>query len=1784
MPTTVDNRVVEMTFNNKQFEQGVATSMSTLDKLKKALNFSSTVSNFDDVTKTFTRFGDNTLGDVAANVDNLSRRFSNWGIVGMEVIKNLTNKAINFVEQALQPITSTLGEINTITLASQGWSKYAEKTQAVQTIMATTAKTWEETAKAQDFTGTQLEFVNKIISELNWLSDETSYSLTDMITNISKFTSRDVDLYTSARALEGVALAAAAAGQSTEKAAMAMRNFADAIGMGYVASRDWMSISLTSIDTVEFKNAAIEAAVAVGTLKKALRNIDGTEVEVAIVNNDKFGTDKETIVNAQNFRDTLSEGWFVNDALLSVLNKYSNAAVLLHDLYDQYGVETVSFMSVFEQLNKGNIKMADAAKELNLPVDVLEQTVETLKSEEYELGLKAFMLGQEAITFGQAITATADATSSKWMNVFELIFGNYEEAKVLWTDLTNALFEMFAAPVETLADALTVWKYLRDDEGATGREILWEGVYRIWDELAKIGPTIIETLEKWNILEPSSNWGQKFFDNTVKFRDSVNEFFDHNWDKALKIIEGIASSFSWIVLTGKDLVHSIVDPIRKTLVPILGEIWDNFDSTTIFAKFNTKLIKLSSTIRTKFAPWFSKRSSAAITSIVELFKSLGNVLSAILNSKVLKGIWEWLKSLVSESADFLSLRFIGFVDFLKKVADKVAEIIPLVDDFISNHFAKIKEFFNSIIPKGRDNLDKAADSLGTFADKFLGLFGRNEEGKLTLFAKVGMAVGGVIEWIGDSVAWLHDNLNNLWPTIKEKFGKLKEYFKPLTDNIKGLFVNLETGEFSLEKFLALFKSGLGAALLLELTQFFGKKGLGGVFKGIASILNGDGLKSLFKKASDGLSSLLEPVKDLFSNNSIDISIVKDLAVSLLILSAACFILASIDDKKIGNVFGVITGAIIEMVSAYAMISRFSDKFESKDKNPLGRLIDGFNMRQQKGTTGSTLIKIAASLLIMAITLKKLSEIQWDHVWQSLGIMTLCLALLVGSAILLDKFAKNGTKIGTGMLLTALSLLVLATMLEKLVDLKWDSIKQGLQGVLATLVVLTICLMILSLANGGAGVAAGGFGLLLGAVALLAIAGVLRTLVGIKWDEIKQGLQGVLLTLAVLTLCLAILSAITFGVGSIAAAVGLMIAAVALVALGLALRSLTGIKWDEIWDGLKGLLIVLGALTACLGILGTFAAFGLGAIAAAAALLIATASLLIIAGAISMLTEYNWEQMAPAVKALSLVLGAVMLALNGLRLFPLGILAGAALALACAGLLLLAESLKILAGIDANGLERGTNAITVCLAAMTKSLRKLKFLGDGALKAGAGIALLAASMLLLPLVFEALGRFSEEEVTLAMSTITKVMTTFGIFGALLGVVSPLLIAGALALTVFSVALIAVGAAVGVISAAIALLRGDLSGAKERIDEVGGWFDELWAKLSGWFASIWESISGWFTQAWTDISGWFSGLWTDITTWFSDLWANIGGWFSDTWNNISTWFSDIWNDVTGWFAGIGKDIGDWFSGVWKDVTGWFSDLWKNISDWFTDLPGNISNWFTDIWDGVTGWFSDLWKNIKDWFSNLWANIGQWISNGWSTFKEAGANTIGGFITGMGEKVRAVGDAAKGVAKSAWNAITGWLQINSPSRVFAKVGAYTVEGFALGMSKNTGMATDSAVQVGENVKSALELALENANSMLENQEPVITPVIDMSNIRAGSRLISSMIGGKFDNGNIGVITDPIKPIAERMANTPSSGLLQNGGNIGAINFTINTQPGQNAEEIADEVMARMNTVLLRGKAAWA
>ena len=367
MSQEVDERVVEMRFDNAQFEKNVHQTMQSLEKLNDSLRLDGAEKGFEKISDASAKVD---FDEMQGALDNLSGKFSAVEVMGVAALSHITRQAIDTGEKLVKSLS--------LDQVTSGWNKYAQKTASVQTIM--------------NATGKSIAKVNGYLEKLMWFSDETSYGFTDMTSALSTLTSTGGSIEKMIPMIMGMANATAYAGKGAAEFQRVIYNLAQSYGTGAIQLIDWKSVEQADVASQQLKQLLIDTGVELGKIKKGA-------------------------VTTGSFDNSLQKKWADREVMEKAFGKYAEFAE-----------------AVKAELDANPNKYHGQAS----------QAIDALADQYDEVTVKAFKAAQEAKSFSEAVDATKDAVSSGWMETFDILFGNYEEAKGFWSDLAEEFWNMFA--------------------------------------------------------------------------------------------------------------------------------------------------------------------------------------------------------------------------------------------------------------------------------------------------------------------------------------------------------------------------------------------------------------------------------------------------------------------------------------------------------------------------------------------------------------------------------------------------------------------------------------------------------------------------------------------------------------------------------------------------------------------------------------------------------------------------------------------------------------------------------------------------------------------------------------------------------------------------------------------------------------------------------------------------------------------------------------------------------------------------------------------------------------------------------------------------------------------------------------------------------------------------------------------------------------------------------------------------------------------------------------------
>lgn len=470
MSKTVDERVVEMRFDNKDFEKNVQTTMSTLDKFKQKLNFNGASKGLENIEKSASKVNMSGLGSA---VETVQAKFSKLEVMSVTALANITNSAVNAGKRIVDALT--------LEPVMSGFQEYETQINAVQTILANTSSK-----------GSTLEDVNKALDELNHYADMTIYNFTEMTKNIGTFTAAGVDLDTSVSAIKGIANLAAVSGSTSQQASTAMYQLSQALAAGTVKLQDWNSVVNAGMGGQVFQDALKETA-----------KVHGVAID-------------KMIKDEGSFRETLKKGWLTSDILTETLSKFTG------DLNEQQ----LKTMGYSEAQIKSIIKMGKTANDAATKVKTFSQLFDTLK----------------------------EAAQSGWTQSWEIIVGDFEEAKSFLTGISDTLSNM----INTSADARN--KVLSDWKDLGGRTAIIDSLKNTFEGLESILKPIHEAFK--DIFPPITAKQLYSFSVGLKKLTSHLKISDTTANNLKETFKGVFSLF--------DIGISAITSFGKGIISVLG--------------------------------------------------------------------------------------------------------------------------------------------------------------------------------------------------------------------------------------------------------------------------------------------------------------------------------------------------------------------------------------------------------------------------------------------------------------------------------------------------------------------------------------------------------------------------------------------------------------------------------------------------------------------------------------------------------------------------------------------------------------------------------------------------------------------------------------------------------------------------------------------------------------------------------------------------------------------------------------------------------------------------------------------------------------------------------------------------------------------------------------------------------------------------------------------------------------------------------------------------------------
>ena len=968
MSREVDQRVVELQFNNANFEKNTKKSMDSIDRMMEKLQFKGAEKGFEKLDAAAEKVDFATMN---RSLDTLQQKFSALDIMAATVLVNITSKAMNAGERLVKSLS--LDQI------TSGWNKYAEKTSNVQTIM--------------NATGKSIDQVNGYLNKLMWYSDETSYSFSEMTSALSQMTAAGGNIDKMIPMIMGIANATADAGKTGFAFQSTIRNLTQSYSAGHLQLQDWKSLNLMGTATKALKQELIDTAEELGVIKKG-------EVTIA------------------SFESSLQKKWANTEVMEKTFGKYASMMEAAYEL---------------TQKNKGMTS---------------SEALEQLKGQYGELAERAALAAQQATSFAQAIDSTKDAVSSKWMAVFETLFGNKEEATDTWTELANRLYDIFVPSIDALNDRMkagldTGWQQMLSNElGDQGNAYTYalEQVAlatgalteKQIEEAGSFGAALQENGVSADTLRQALDEARTSTEKLLALSDKELDAQGYDKDAIQKAhdqfvklneavqngtldLEGYAEAVGRV--SGREhLIQglwNIMDAIGKLVTPIkeaFNEIFPPADGDRIYTiaeRFDLLTKKLiisdetAANIKKTFEGVFSV-IHVGVNMLKTVVQTAANVLSAAVPlSDVLLGMTASIGGFVSsvdESLDPLEALGSMITGFVQTIAPVLYSFGKEADVVFSNFANGAKDAFNSFDPERMKDFITGGLSVGILASVKSFLDG---------IKSVGESAKGIIGGIKDTI----DSLGEAIEAWKE--AKKSETLITIAKSIGIIAASLAV--------VSMIKPERLSASMEAMTGVF--LGLLGVMKALALISKEVSSLKLMA-VSTGMMAVSSAV---------------------LVLSGALKVISTIDKSNLLASVVALGGVMAELTVVGAILSKDEARF-------------------LKGATG--LIAFAGAVGILTTALKALSGLKLEEMAKGLGGISGIAAVLVLAAKLM-----NGVKFGIGngaaFLMMADSMNLLVSAFKSFGEMNWTEIGKALTTAGASIGVFVLAL---NLAKGTLGAA------------------------------------------------------------------------------------------------------------------------------------------------------------------------------------------------------------------------------------------------------------------------------------------------------------------------------------------------------------------------------------------------------------------------------------------------------------------------------------------------------------------------------------------------------------------------------------------------------------------------------------------------------------------------------------------------------------------------------------------
>ena len=1173
MSKTVDSRVVEMQFDNSQFERNVSTTMSTLDKLKQSLNFKGASKGLESIGTAANNVNMSGLGGA---VDTVKMKFSALEVMGVTALANITNSAMN----AGKRIASAL----TIDPIKTGFQEYETQINAVQTILANT-----------ESKGSTLDDVNKALDTLNTYADKTIYNFTEMTRNIGTFTAAGIDLETSVNAIQGIANLAAVSGSTSQQASTAMYQLSQALASGTVKLMDWNSVV----------NAGMGGQVFQDALKETAR-VHGVAID-------------QMIKDEGSFRETLSKGWLTSEILTETLQKFTLATEGLTEEQIEANREMLRSKGYTEDQIDAIFKLGNTATNAATKVktftqlwDVLKEAAQSGWSRTWKLIIGDFEEAKNLLTpLSETFTAFIEKMSDWRNSILESALGKgFNKLK----ESISGILGPASNVADTIKDTVSVVGDLGEivDNVISGKfgngedrlnALTKAGInyYTVQNKVnEKLGNSYHHSEDLINAQDKLLGKQGEAVEKTTEQTKATTELTDEEKNRLKTLVKATEAE-----LKAKGYTEEQIEALKElgkqseALGIPLDEFIDNLDQINgrwlllnSFKNIGKSIADAFKVIKGAWNDIFPPKTTEEIAE--GLFKIIGafhkftsglrlvdgetgkltetgenlrrtfkgvfailDVISTILGGgfkialKVISSILSYFNLDILDLTAYVGDAAVKFRDWFDSVFD-ISGVLDAIVPVISNIATGIGNLINKVknskaFARFSEYLHNVASAL---SELFSGISGTSEfENLVSVLKNAGEAISEWFDTLGDSENIPRDIILGLIKGIKDgvpdivtamfDLGKSiilgicdalgihspSKEMETVGDNIiAGLVHGIQNGASSIWESIK--------NVVLNVIEWIKGFDFGAILAGVVGV----GIVVAFNKignALEGFGSIGEGIGDILGGTGkvlksfskvlngmawkLKAEAIKDFAIALGILVASIIALAYVcgrDDFNVWEAVGVIaalSAVLVAIAGATALMSKSA------------ATIDKSGVKISNLTNG--LIGIGAAILLLALTVKIIGNLDPETAKQGflglLGLVGAIVAVLAACKVFVTgDISGNMDKVGKTMFKISVAMLLLVGVAKLIAGMSWGDMGKAAIGI--TGLVGIVALLMKATAMAGPNADKVGGTILKVSIAMGILVGVAKLIAGMSWDEMGKaavglgGLVGIIAALMLVT--------------------------------------------------------------------------------------------------------------------------------------------------------------------------------------------------------------------------------------------------------------------------------------------------------------------------------------------------------------------------------------------------------------------------------------------------------------------------------------------------------------------------------------------------------------------------------------------------------------------------------------------------------------------------------------------